>query len=57
MSNAHKPSILDRVGGFIEFVGSAAAVSGAVQVGRQPRARDLKALGIEPAQFRSIGRF
>lgn len=57
MSTNRKPSIFNRVGGFIDFVGSAAAVTSAVENGRDPRARDLKALGIEPEQFRSIGKF
>lgn len=37
--------------------GSAAAVSAAVEAGREPKARHLKALGIAPDAFRSIGRF
>lgn len=56
MSTNRKPSLFNRVGGFIDYVGSAAAIVGAVESGRSPSARDLKALGIEPEQFRAIGR-
>lgn len=57
MTTNRKPNLFNRVGGFIDFVGSAAAVAGAVEGGRQPKARDLKTLGIDAEQFRSIGRF
>ncbi len=57
MSTNHKPSLLDRVGGFIDVLGSAVAVSGALQGRREPKAHDLMVLGIEPNQFRSMGRF
>lgn len=57
MTTNRKPNLFNRVGGFIDFVGSAAAVAGAVESGRQPKARDLKTLGIDAEQFRSIGRF
>lgn len=41
----------------ISVFGNAVAASSAVSHGRQPNARDLRALGIEPAQFRTIKRF
>jgi|GEM_PF-1639860 len=37
--------------------GNAVAAASAVNHGRQPNAHDLRALGIEPAQFRTIKRF
>ena len=36
------------------LIGSAIATAAAVESARQPRARDLKALGIDPEQFRQI---
>lgn len=57
MTTTRKPNLIGRIGGFIDIFGSAVAVTGALQGGRQPKANDLKALGIEPAQFRSMGRF
>jgi hypothetical protein len=40
-----------------DIFGSALAVSRAVEGRRQPSARDLRNLGIDPANFRHIGRF
>lgn len=57
MTTSFKRSFISRVGGLVAHIGSAAAAAGAVQCGRQPRARDLKTLGIDAEQFRSIGRF
>ena len=37
-------------------IGSAVRVANAVEAKRAPRARDLQALGIDPAQFGRIGR-
>ena len=37
------------IGGFFDVLGSAVAVSQAVEARRQPRARDLRTLGIDPA--------
>jgi len=42
---------------FVNVFGNAVAAASAVSHGRQPKARDLRALGIDPAQFRSIRRF
>jgi hypothetical protein len=42
------------LGGIFTMLGSAIAVAAAVEGGRQPRARDLRGLGIEPAQFNKI---
>ena len=42
---------------FVEFVtmfGSAVSASSSVRIGRQPKARDLRTLGIDPDQFRAI---
>jgi tRNA A37 threonylcarbamoyladenosine synthetase subunit TsaC/SUA5/YrdC len=38
----------------IEIFGSAIAAASAAKHGRQPNARDLRALGIDPAHFRQI---
>jgi hypothetical protein len=38
-------------------VGDALAVAAAVRQGRQPSAQNLRGLGIDPEQFRQIGRF
>jgi hypothetical protein len=42
------------LGGFFEVLGSAVAVSQAVEAKRRPRARDLRTLGIDPAAFGTI---
>ncbi|MER2534698.1 MAG: hypothetical protein ABTQ31_05985 [Rhizobiaceae bacterium] len=47
---------LSAVGNFLDVFGSAVAASRAIEAGRQPRARDLKALGINPDSFARIGR-
>jgi hypothetical protein len=43
--------------GFFDIVGSAIAAAAAVNNGRKPRSRDLRALGIDPTQFHDIKRF
>ena len=45
------------IGGFFSTFGSAVAVSRAVNAGRKPHSRDLRVLGIDPAQFDTIRRF
>jgi hypothetical protein len=45
-----------RIGGLFSTFGSAVAAASAVDNGRQPKARDLRALGIDPEQFGRIGR-
>lgn len=57
MITTRKTSLIGRVGGFFDLIGSAAAVAGAVENGRSPNSRHLKTLGIDPDQFRSIGKF
>lgn len=57
MITTRKTSLIGRVGGFFDIIGSAAAVAGAVENGRSPNSRHLKNLGIDPDQFRSIGKF
>jgi hypothetical protein len=42
------------IGDFFDTLGSAVAVSRAVQARKMPRARDLKQLGIDPEQFATI---
>jgi hypothetical protein len=44
------------IGGFLEVFGSAVAVSRAVEANKQPRASDLRTLGIDPIAFRKIVR-
>jgi hypothetical protein len=44
------------IGSFFEVFGSAVAVSRAVEANRQPRASDLRMLGIDPTEFRKIVR-
>lgn len=48
-----KPSLLREL---YEMFGAANAAAAATQESRAPSARDLRALGIEPRQFRAIGR-
>lgn len=43
--------------GFFDIVGSAIAAAAAANNGRKPRNRDLRILGIDPAQFHDIKRF
>ena len=47
---------LSAIGGFIDVFGSAVAVSRALEAKKRPLDRDLESLGIDPAQFRRIGR-
>ena len=49
-------STLSALGGLFEVFGSAVAASRAVEANRQPRASDLRLLGIDPIAFRKIGR-
>jgi len=44
------------IGNFLDTVASAIAVSNAVREHRNPRARDLAQLGIDPMRFREIKR-
>lgn len=46
-----------RIGELFHVLGNAIAVASAVTHGRQPKARDLHGLGIDPEQFRQINRF
>lgn len=43
-----------RIRSIFDALGSAIAVSAAIDGRRQPKARDLQQLGIEPATFRQI---
>lgn len=43
-----------RLGEFFSVFGSAIAAASAVENGRQPAARDLRALGIDPERFSRI---
>jgi hypothetical protein len=42
------------LGEFFSVLGSAIAAASAVDSGRRPAARDLRALGIDPERFRQI---
>lgn len=50
---ARRPS---RFASFLGVMGSAIAVSAAIEGGRRPRSRDLRELGIDPDQFGRISR-
>ncbi|MEW9806236.1 hypothetical protein [Mesorhizobium marinum] len=43
-----------RLGGILTVFGDAIAAAAAVSEGRQPRAKNLRGLGIDPRQFRTI---
>ena len=45
-----------QINGFISLFRSAAAAAAAIEGGYGPKARDLRTLGIDPEQFRKIGR-
>jgi hypothetical protein len=51
-----KRSALSAIGNFFEMIGSAVAVSRAVEASKAPRASDLRRLGIDPESFRRISR-
>lgn len=46
---------ISAIGGFFDVIGSAMAVSRAIESGRQPTSADLRVLGIDAKQFRKIG--
>lgn len=46
-----------RIKELMSVIGNAFAAAAAVNDGRQPRSRDLRGLGIDPTQFRSIKRY
>jgi len=50
-------SARSKIADFFSVFGNAVAAAAAVDNGRQPRARDLRGLGIDPEQFRRIKRF
>lgn len=54
MSLNQKRAAISRM---FSVLGDAIAVSAAVEAHRQPHPRNLSGLGIDPEQFRSIGRF
>ena len=43
-----------RIGDILTLIGDAIATAAAVGEGRQPKARNLRGLGIDPKQFREI---
>jgi hypothetical protein len=43
-----------RIGEILSVIGDAIATAAAVRNGRQPKARNLRGLGIDPEQFRKI---
>ncbi len=47
---------LARIGNLLDVFGSAVAAARAVEANRQPSARDLDVLGIDPKAFAKIGR-
>jgi hypothetical protein len=56
MSTPRKNKFFATLDTFVTVFGSAAAVSAAVEGGRAPKAKHLKSLGIDPSDFRSIGK-
>ena len=49
-------NIVSAIRGFAQILGAADAAAGALETHRQPPARALNTLGIDPAAFRRIGR-
>jgi hypothetical protein len=43
-----------RITEILSIIGDAIAAASAVEAGRQPKARNLRGLGIDPEQFRDI---
>jgi len=43
-----------RITEILSIIGDAIAAASAVEAGRQPKARNLRGLGIDPKQFRDI---
>ena len=54
MSDQTRHSLVSEI---LTVIGDALASASAVQQGRQPKARNLRGLGIDPVEFRKIGRF
>ena len=54
MSNNTRHGLVSEI---LSVIGNALASASAVQQGRRPRAKDLRGLGIDPAEFRKIGRY
>ena len=52
----HARSAASRILDIFDGIGAAFAAAGAVRNRRQPDARDLRRLGIDPEQFARIGR-
>lgn len=48
---------ISAIGGFFDVLGSAVAVSRAMESRKMPNARDLRNLGIDPTQFKTIRHF
>lgn len=46
-----------RIGNFFGVLGAAIEVSAAVEHRRQPKSRDLEALGIDPDAFKRVNHF
>ena len=54
MSNQTRHSLVSEI---LTVIGDALASASAVQQGRQPKAKNLRGLGIDPAEFRKISRY
>jgi hypothetical protein len=54
MSKQTRHSLVSEI---LTVIGDAVATAAAVQQGRQPKAKNLRGLGIDPAQFRKINRY
>jgi hypothetical protein len=56
-STMARRSTFSTIGSMFVTIGSAVAISRAVEAGRRPHPRDLTNLGIEPAAFEKISRY
>lgn len=53
--NPHR-NFFDHATRLVALFGAAASAASAAEAGRRPRNRTLETLGIDPAQYRQIGR-
>ena len=56
MRTLRNTKLFARLGSAFDVFGSAVAAASAVEGGREPQARHLRTLGIDPEAFRSIGK-
>ncbi len=56
MTRLRNTRLFATLGSFVDVFGSAVAVASALEAGRQPKARNLRTLGIDADAFRSVGK-